>query len=184
MNNNRVRIPEGITSLTAAEYRSYMEKEPLFPCDKAHVKPDVEMILPGNDVQVICKKYGLSLAYYFDVNPYPSPRMTRSDQWRTGDKQRNSVKKYFAFRDQFKRECERHDYSLSKILNVCIIVPFPKSYSYKKRDDLRYEYHQLRPDRDNYLKAIQDSFAGDDGFVCDGRTLKIWGNKGGILIFN
>jgi Holliday junction resolvase RusA-like endonuclease len=42
--------------------------------------------------------------------------------------------------------------------------------------------HQGRPDRDNLLKAFQDAFDGDDGFVWDGRTTKVWGRIGHIVV--
>lgn len=133
-----------------------------------------------NDYKVIEEKYGIpEIKFKLDVAPHSAPRMVRSDKW----KKRPIVESYFAHRDELRLKCNLAGYKLQEILNIIFIVDMPKSWSNKRRADMQYKLHQQRPDRDNFLKAFQDSFIGDDGFVADGRTLKIWGNKAEILIF-
>lgn len=48
-----------------------------------------------------------------------------------------------------------------------------------------HEWHTVKPDRDNCLKAIQDALKSiwpDDCCVVDGVTAKIWGKKDAIMI--
>ena len=42
--------------------------------------------------------------------------------------------------------------------------------------------HQQRPDKDNLEKAILDAIFKQDSHIWDGRTSKIWGNTGSIII--
>jgi Holliday junction resolvase RusA-like endonuclease len=125
-----------------------------------------------------------------DVDPCPAPRMTRSDKWKTNPnhpnlrrRQRPCVMRYFAWKSAFKSACKKAGFEMSECLNVFFVVPMPESWSKKKRASMLYEKHQQRPDRDNYLKAVQDAFDKDDGFVWDGRTTKAWGEKGCIIIY-
>lgn len=123
----------------------------------------------------------LFIKYKFDINPCPAPRMTQSDKWLMP--RRKPVEQYFKFRDALQGLCLESGYKLTGVLNILFVIPFPKSYSTKKRFQLLGQSHQQRPDRDNYLKSFQDSFSGDDGYVWDGRTIKVWGHKGQIIIF-
>lgn len=129
--------------------------------------------------------------HVFELRPCPAPRMTRSDQWRVDPyhpdpkkRQRPEVARYFAFKTEFIYACNQQGYFLEEVLNVVIVVAMPESWSKKKKVEMFLAPHQQRPDRDNYLKAIQDAFKTvDDGYVYDGRTLKVWGYEEGILIY-
>lgn len=141
-----------------------------------------EFLLPDGEV--------IKIKHQFDINPCAAPRMTQSDKWKTDPnainpimRQRKPVTKYFAFRNEFIGLCDKVGYKLTEVLDILFIIPFPKTYSEKKRKILNNQAHQLRPDRDNFLKSVQDSFKVDDGFVWDGRTIKLWGEKGQIIIF-
>lgn len=135
----------------------------------------------------------IDVLYKFDISPCPAPRMTQSDQWKTdpyhndpSKRQRKPVAKYFAFRDKLVFLCKESGYKLTGTLNILFIIPMPKSWTKKKQLEMYNQPHQIRPDRDNYLKAFQDAFDGDDGFVWDGRTIKLWGvpgETGEIIIF-
>lgn len=138
---------------------------------------------------VLLNRYGIKVKQILDVTPIPAPRMTRSDKWKTNPthsdprkRQRKSVNRYFAFRNAI--DVYRNlGLTLNQELNICFVLPMPKSYSKKKRAELYGQYHELTPDRDNLLKAYQDAFSDNDGFVADGRTIKIWGNVGYIILF-
>lgn len=128
--------------------------------------------------------------FIFDIEPCPAPRMTQSDKWKTDinhpdpkKRQRPSVKRYFDFKNELKRQCEINGYMLESVLNICFIKQMPESWSEKKKNQHDGRPHLSRPDRDNFLKAFQDSFNADDGFVWDGRTIKIWGRSSCIIVF-
>ena len=132
----------------------------------------------------------ITIVHEFDIKPCPAPRMTQSDKWRldpyhTNPKQRQRppVTRYFAFKEQFNKLCDDNGYNLTAVLNILFVVEMPISWSKKKQFEMNHKPHRQRPDRDNYLKAFQDVFAGDDGYVWDGRTIKIWGYKPKIIIF-
>lgn len=178
----RIRIPEGITSLTAKEYQELINGKP-----REIQKREPE---PKNDLKLLGIKYNFKAKYYFELTPVPAPRMTRSDQWKTDPnhinpkrRQRKRVANYFEFRDKLIQQAEAKGYSLTEHLNICIILAMPDSWSIKKKERMKYEYHKQTPDRDNLLKAFQDTFPVNDGFVCEGRTLKVWGEEGAIIVF-
>lgn len=134
----------------------------------------------GNDYEEIKRLHKINkIRFVLDVAPCSAPRMSQSDKW----KRRPIVTKYFAFKDELRLKCGLVGYDLEEVLDIAFVVEMPKSWSKKKRSEMLYERHLQRPDRDNFLKAFQDAFLGDDGFVADGRTLKIWGNKAEIIIF-
>lgn len=58
----------------------------------------------------------------------------------------------------------------------------PKSWSGKKRAQMAGKPHQQRPDRDNLEKALLDALFSEDCAVWDGRTTKVWGETGQIII--
>lgn len=114
----------------------------------------------------------------FDITPCPAPRMTRSDKW----KKRDCVVKYFHFRDTFRKMCMMKKYKLSDTLDIKFFIPMPESWSKKKRTEMNGKPHQSRPDVDNIVKGICDSFGIDDGFVWDIHARKYWSEKGSIKI--
>lgn len=118
------------------------------------------------------------LPYLFYIEPCPAPRMTRADRW----KKRPCVLRYFLWKDEIKRQCNQNGYTLTEKLNITFVVPMPESWSNKKRTIMNGQPHRQRPDRDNFLKAFQDAFDGDDGFVWDGNTRKVWGIEGRIIV--
>lgn len=132
----------------------------------------------------------IDVLYSFDLSPVSAPRMTQSDKWKLDPnhidplkRQRKPVEKYFKFKQDLLSLCAVNGYNLTERLNILFVVPMPDSWSKNKRYAMNNQPHKQRPDRDNYLKAFQDSFKGDDGHVWDGRTIKVWGAKGRIIIF-
>ncbi len=111
----------------------------------------------------------------YDIKPTPKPRMTQRDKWNPS----KSALKYFAFKD----ECRLKKVILPEAgAHVIFIVPFPKSYSLKKKQNLDGMPHIQKPDVDNLLKSIMDAVYDDDSVVYDIRVSKYWGHKGKIII--
>jgi Holliday junction resolvase RusA-like endonuclease len=136
----------------------------------------------------IVQKY--SKVFCFKVVPCSAVRMTYRDRIFTNPnhpdpkkRQRPAVTKYFTFKNEILWTAKKIGYTLTPVLNILFIVPMPESWSKKKKTKMLNQPHMQRPDRDNYLKAFQDSFEGDDGFVWDGQTTKIWGEEGEIIVY-
>lgn len=109
------------------------------------------------------------------ITPIGKPRMTQSDKWAG----RKVVKNYFgwcnAIRLLFKDE-------LKGSYEIEFIIPFPKSYSNKKRLELIGQPHQIKPDLDNLLKAFNDALAKEDSYIHTIKASKKWGRIGKIII--
>ena len=101
--------------------------------------------------------------------------MTARDKW----KGRPVVLRYHAFKD----ECRLKKVELPDAgAHVTFIIPFPKSYSLKKRRKLDGQPHIQVPDVDNLCKALLDAIFGEDSHVYDVRISKYWGHTGQIII--
>lgn len=108
------------------------------------------------------------------VAPVPKPRMTRSDQW----KKRKCVERYW----QFKDDVRSHIQSLPEAFKVTFHIEMPTSWSERKKAKFEGKYHQSRPDIDNFLKAIMDAIAKEDGFIHTVEVKKRWARLGRIEI--
>ena len=109
------------------------------------------------------------------ITPTSKPRMTQRDKW----KKRPCVQRYFAFRDEVKLNKVRVP---SNSGHIIFVMPMPQSWSKKKRKAMYGQPHQQRPDKDNLEKALLDAVYDEDAVVWDGRTSKIWGQDGQIII--
>lgn len=111
----------------------------------------------------------------YDICPVPKPRQTIRDKW----KKRPPVLRYRAFCDAIRAagiQLPDHGY------HVTFVLPMPASWSNKKREQMNGKPHQQRPDRDNLEKALLDAIFEEDCTIWDGRTTKVWGEKGEIWI--
>lgn len=132
-----------------------------------------------------------SVRHIFEIDPCAAPRMTQSDKWRTNPnhpdprkRQRECVRKYFAFRNELQWLCKQQKYTLEPTIKVVFVVAMPeKSWSKKKRLEMFGEPMMSKPDVDNCCKSFFDSFGNDDGFVWNIHAIKIWGSRGMIIIF-
>lgn len=104
--------------------------------------------------------------------------MTRSDKW----KKRPVVQEYFSYRDDVKFLCSQNGYVQGDSLDIVFQIPFPASYTKKKRASLLGRPHQEKPDIDNLVKAWLDACLSDDKKVWDVRARKVWGEKGRIFV--
>lgn len=108
------------------------------------------------------------------INPIPKPRMVRSDRW----KKRECVEKYWQWKDRIRSYIQ----VLPAEFKVIFEVEMPQSWSEKKKKQKLGTPHQSRPDIDNFLKALMDAIATEDGFVYSVEMKKIWGRTGSITI--
>tara|TARA_R110002020_G_scaffold153326_2_gene332714 strand:- start:75 stop:443 length:369 start_codon:yes stop_codon:yes gene_type:complete len=115
-----------------------------------------------------------------DVTPVSKPRMTRADRW----KKRQSVLKFFAFRDAVKQSPAWKTLQLLDMDSFKIVfhVPMPKSWSKKKKAQFEGKPHQQRPDLDNYLKAWKDSVYEEDAVVWNVEATKLWTSGPGYIM--
>ena len=118
---------------------------------------------------------------YIDLAPMAKPRMTRKDKWHP----RDSVKKYWSFKDEFNLKMKlagQSDLDLT-YCGFTFVIPMPKSWSKKKKKEMEGAPHTSRPDLDNLLKSIFDCHLHEDSHVhAVGYLSKIWGKEGAILI--
>jgi Holliday junction resolvase RusA-like endonuclease len=111
----------------------------------------------------------------YDITPVSKPRQTQSDKWKV----RACVARYRAFAD----ECRlKRVHVPVEGGNIVFILPMPKSWSAKKREEMNGEAHTQKPDIDNLLKSLMDAVFPDDSHVWDVRITKLWGDKGAIEI--
>ena len=114
-----------------------------------------------------------------DITPCPKPRMTRADRW----KKRQSVLKFFAFRDAVRQS---HAWETLELLDmdsfkIVFHVPMPKSWSKKKKAQFEGKPPQQRPDLDNFLKAWKDSVYEEDAIVWNVEATKLWTSGPGFI---
>ena len=118
--------------------------------------------------------------YRLNIAPCSKPRMTRADKW----KKRQSVLKFFAFRDAVKQSPAWKTLELLDMDSFKIVfhVPMPKSWSKKKKAQFEGKPHQQRPDLDNYLKAWKDSVYEEDAVVWHVEATKLWTSGPGYIM--
>lgn len=113
----------------------------------------------------------------YPIVPVPAPRMTAADQWKRPPRPR--VARYFAFRDEVR---------LRKVVlprpyrHVIFVLPVSPSWKQRLKDQHEGMPHEAVPDRDNLEKALLDSVFGNDSHIWDGRTTKLWGREGMLII--
>jgi len=111
----------------------------------------------------------------YDITPMRKPRMTQRDKWH----KRKATSDYWAFKAEVKLKRVIVPESGS---HVTFVMPMPKSWSKKKKAEMKGEPHQQTPDIDNLTKALLDAIYDDDSGIWDIRTTKIWGDTGQIKI--
>ena len=102
--------------------------------------------------------------------PIGKPRMTQRDKYM----KRPAVVRYRIFADAL-RDCMK-DVDLSDVwsLTLKFWLPFPPSYSFKKREELKGKIHRQKIDIDNACKAVMDSLLEDDKGVAGLCAWKYW----------
>lgn len=117
----------------------------------------------------------MSFKKLINVKPVAKPRMTRRDKWA----KRDCVVAYYDYKDTVRLLAG--DFKLPNEFRVVFGIPFPRSYSLKKREELLGTPHQIRPDIDNYLKGLFDVFRTEDGDIWHIEASKIWTSGDGFI---
>jgi len=112
--------------------------------------------------------------------PVAKPRMVRSDKY----KKRPVVLNYWAFKDKIIMQAKKSGFRLGNAYKVTFIMPMPESLSDKKKDEYDGKPHQVRPDIDNMLKAVNDCLLAEDSAVHYVVCKKVWGREGKIVLEN
>ncbi len=112
------------------------------------------------------------------ITPMGKPRMTQRDKWA----KRPCVMKYRAFSDELRRQVKGEDFEDAYSLSWVAYLPIPKSWSKKKKEEMRGDYHRQKPDRDNIDKAILDTLFKDDSGIAIGNLTKKWDDGQGPRI--
>ena len=114
---------------------------------------------------------------FYDITPYPKPRMTQRDKWQQPPRPR--VAKYRAFCDLVKI----HNVELPEAgAHIVFIMPLPQSMPEKHKQQLDGTPHRKQPDLSNLVKALEDACYGQDSVIWDYRATKKWGRTGAIMI--
>lgn len=119
---------------------------------------------------------------HFAVEPVAAPRMTRSDQWKTGDKKRPIVRKYHAYCDQLRLLAKKQDFVLPDSFAVTFIIRMPASWSKRKKQLMDSKPMRQTPDLDNLCKGFCDCLREQDKEIHQMVARKIWGYEGGIRL--
>ena len=163
-------------TITAAEYRARNTRKPATsPLAQMVMATHAPLVwlttapvaLPSPEPQVI-----------IEHEPMGAPRMVQSDKW----KGREVVTRYHAAKDAIRNACEAQGYRLAPILIVRFEISMPPSWSQKKRNELRGQPHQQKPDCDNCTKLCMDAFNEDDSHVHTIHASKVWADTGRIII--
>lgn len=175
---NDLSIAMGVAILAKQRLDAFNETGILF----TEAYPEDVFLLPTGEL--------LKIKYRFNINPVSAPRMSQSDKWKTDPnhvdplkRQRKPVEQYFRFKNTLIGLCAENGYKLTETLNILFIVPFPKSYNQKKREQLLNQPHDQKPDIDNFSKSWMDSLSKNDRTVWNLHAIKLWGEVGQIIIF-
>jgi Holliday junction resolvase RusA-like endonuclease len=128
--------------------------------------------------------------YLFDIVPVSAPRMTQSDRWKTNPnhhdpkkRQRPAVNKYFNYKNTLLAQAKEMGFTMKSVLDVVFIVPMPTSWSEKKKGKQNGLPCKSKPDTDNYVKALKDTFCENDSHIWREKAEKRWGYKGSVLVY-
>ena len=159
------------------------------------MKEQIPSIKQTESVEVDSTAYdrvliGKEIIKVFDIVPFPAPRMTKSDKWKTNPnhpdplkRQRVPVAKYFAFKNKIQSLLGNEKIGLSDEINLIFVLPMADSWSKRKKELMNKTPHKQKPDWDNLAKAFCDSFGIDDSHVWNARISKFWGYRGAIIIY-
>ncbi len=126
----------------------------------------------------------------FDVIPMGAVRMTQSDRWKTNPnhpdpkkRQRDSVTRYFAFKQLLTVQAKQAKFTLGNFLDAVYLIPMPASWSKKKKAEMVGKPCMVKPDLDNITKAVKDTLKLNDSDIWWEKAEKRWAYKGSIILF-
>lgn len=101
--------------------------------------------------------------------------MTRSDKW----KKRPCVLRYWAFKD----ECALKGVKITGgTVELLFDIEMPKSWSKKKKSQMRLKPHTSRPDIDNMIKSVFDAMLEEDSHIHSVTASKRWNDTAGFYL--
>lgn len=128
--------------------------------------------------------------YLFDIIPLSAPRMTKSDTWKTNPnhpdimkRQREVVTKYFAYKNLLILQGNMMKFEIQPVLDILFLIPMPNSWSSKMKEKMNGLPMKVKPDTDNLIKAIKDTFCKNDSHIWRETSEKRWAYTGSIIIF-
>ena len=121
------------------------------------------------------------MIHVYPITPVSAPRQTRRDSLPPTSRYpvRPEVARYRAYCDELRLRQVRVP---EPFHHAVFVLPMPATWSQKKRAAHEGMPHQQKPDRDNLEKALLDALFGNDAGVWDGRTTKLWGAQGLLII--
>ena len=126
----------------------------------------------------------MNLIQTIEIEPHTKPRMVASDRW----KKRASTEQYWKYKDLLRGLFSGESLPIPYLL--VFVMPMPKSWGKGKRTKLKGKPCESTPDKDNLEKGFLDALfdkeseVKSDAHIYDGRTLKIWGEKGRIVVYS
>ena len=109
---------------------------------------------------------------YFNIRPKPAPRPRFSKTGTYNTKEYTSYKKAIAHIAKTKYKLQPSDKAIS--LKIEFLYIKPKSWSKKKKETT--QYHIVKPDVDNLVKAVKDALNGI-AYKDDAQVVKIEAQK-------
>lgn len=151
-------------------------------------------INPGSVIRLSETRYKLDYTrrfYLFDVVPMGAPRMTelgylkkKTTNYTPSEKAYlDVVKNYFAYRNILLKQAQNMNFILGEYLDIVFFMPMPLSWSEKKKERMNGTPCKVKPDTDNLVKAIMDTFKKQDSDIWYQKAEKRWADLGSILIF-
>jgi hypothetical protein len=113
----------------------------------------------------------------YPITPVPAPRQTRADAYRSPP--RPPVARFRAYCTELRiRQVQIPD----PFHHAVFVLPMARSWNARERAENEGMPHRQKPDRDNLEKALLDGLYGEDSHVWDGRTTKLWGQMGLLIL--
>lgn len=143
---------------------------------------DKQLIMNENILLIrdICEKFDINvIKNTFNITPLAAPRMTGADKWQG----RKCVVKYFNFRNKLNLLALQQNYKLTCTLSIIFSIPYPESWSEKKKKENYLMPVTVKPDIDNLIKSFMDSLSSADQNVWSVTAKKIYAPVGAIFIY-
>lgn len=117
----------------------------------------------------------------FDIIPMPAPRQNYSERFNPTKR----TQRYRKFQNLLFTLAKQKKYKLRVPLSLTFVMPMPKSWTKKKKEEMNGQPHTQRPDLDNLIKAFKDSLLREDSMVYEyGKMRKEWGEVGKIIVMD
>ena len=93
-----------------------------------------------------------------------------------------AAKRYHEYMNSLRVLARAEGLTLADSFAVVFHMPMPKSWSQKKKDRLRGEPHQQKPDYSNCLKALEDALHPNDKEIWRVHGEQRWADEGSIVV--